>query len=160
ASASLSPSPPMSLAPSIAGSPRWSTPAMRSASSREAIAPGGVRVLRSSGPLPPDPAQRSRGSPSCQRCTRMPDPIPKVQVLGRADSGFDVGPADVVAVTIELEPGSPGAPAHRHPGPVFGWVVRGEVVFELEGEPERVVRTGDAFWEPGGDVIHYQAANN
>src|SRR6185437_13883780 len=31
---------------------------------------------------------------------------------------------------------------------------------ELEGEPERVIRAGEAFWEPGGDVIHYQAANN
>src|SRR5215510_13203263 len=90
----------------------------------------------------------------------MPDPIPSVQSLGRAERGFDVGPADVVAVTIDLEPGSAGAPAHRHPGPVFGWVVRGEVLFELEGEPERVIRTGEAFWEPGGDVIHYQDGNN
>ena len=32
--------------------------------------------------------------------------------------------------------------------------------FELEGEPERVIRAGEAFWEPGGDVIHYQDANN
>jgi hypothetical protein len=34
------------------------------------------------------------------------------------------------------------------------------MIFELEGEPERVIRAGEAFWEPGGDVIHYQAANN
>ena len=34
------------------------------------------------------------------------------------------------------------------------------MVFELEGEPARVVRTGEAFWEPGGDVIHYQNGNN
>ena len=32
--------------------------------------------------------------------------------------------------------------------------------FELEGEPVRVLRTGDTFWEPGGDVIHYQDGNN
>jgi hypothetical protein len=32
--------------------------------------------------------------------------------------------------------------------------------FELEGESERVIRVGEAFWEPGGDVIHYQAANH
>ena len=30
----------------------------------------------------------------------------------------------------------------------------------LEGEPERVIRAGEAFWEPGGDVIHYQDGNN
>ena len=90
----------------------------------------------------------------------MTDPIPSPQMLGHAERGFDVGPADVVALTLELEPGSAGTPPHRHPGPVFGYVIRGEVLFELEGEPERVVRAGEAFWEPGGDVIHYQAANN
>jgi len=39
-------------------------------------------------------------------------------------------------------------------------VLEGEMVFELEGEPARVVRPGQAFWEPGGDVIHYQDGNN
>ncbi len=34
------------------------------------------------------------------------------------------------------------------------------MVFELEGEPARVLRPGEAFWEPGGDVIHYQNGNN
>jgi hypothetical protein len=34
------------------------------------------------------------------------------------------------------------------------------MVFELDGEPPRVVKAGEAFWEPGGDVIHYQDANN
>jgi quercetin dioxygenase-like cupin family protein len=39
-------------------------------------------------------------------------------------------------------------------------VLDGEMVFELEGEPARVIRAGEAFWEPGGDVIHYQDGNN
>jgi quercetin dioxygenase-like cupin family protein len=43
---------------------------------------------------------------------------------------------------------------------VFGYMVEGEMLFELEGEPERVIRAGEAFWEPGGDVIHYQDGNN
>ncbi|WP_373294581.1 hypothetical protein [Streptomyces albiflavescens] len=34
------------------------------------------------------------------------------------------------------------------------------MLFELEGEPERVIKAGEAFWEPGGDVIHYQDGNN
>lgn len=34
------------------------------------------------------------------------------------------------------------------------------MLFELEGEPERVVKAGETFWEPGGDVIHYQDGNN
>ncbi|WP_206681709.1 cupin domain-containing protein [Actinomadura sp. J1-007] len=68
--------------------------------------------------------------------------------------------AEVMTMTVELPPGDAGTPPHRHSGPVFGYLTEGEMVFELEGEPERVIRAGEAFWEPGGDVIHYQAANN
>jgi quercetin dioxygenase-like cupin family protein len=39
-------------------------------------------------------------------------------------------------------------------------MLEGEMLFELEGQPPRVVRAGEAFWEPGGDVIHYSDANN
>ena len=34
------------------------------------------------------------------------------------------------------------------------------MLFELEGEAPRVIKAGEAFWEPGGDVIHYSDANN
>ncbi len=34
------------------------------------------------------------------------------------------------------------------------------MLVELEGEAPRVIKAGEAFNEPGGDVIHYQAANN
>jgi len=68
--------------------------------------------------------------------------------------------AEVMTVLIQFPPGDPGTPPHRHPGPAFGYVVEGEMRFELEGEPERVIRAGEAFWEPGGDVIHYQDGNN
>jgi quercetin dioxygenase-like cupin family protein len=68
--------------------------------------------------------------------------------------------AEAMTVLIELPPGDPGARPHRHSGPVFGYMLEGEMTFELEDEPERVIRAGEAFWEPGGDVIHYQAANN
>ncbi|GII59324.1 hypothetical protein Pth03_77130 [Planotetraspora thailandica] len=69
-------------------------------------------------------------------------------------------PAHAMIALIDLPPGDPGSPPHRHSGPVYGYMLEGEMIFELEGEPERVIRAGEAFWEPGGDVIHYQAANN
>ena len=69
--------------------------------------------------------------------------------------------AEAMTVVIEWPPADPGAPPHRHPGgPSFGYVLEGEMVFELEGEPPRVIKAGEAFWEPGGDVIHYQDGNN
>jgi quercetin dioxygenase-like cupin family protein len=65
-----------------------------------------------------------------------------------------------MTLLVKLPPGSAGNPPHRHTGPAFGYVVQGEMIFELEGEPERVVRAGESFWEPGGDVIHYQDGNH
>jgi len=69
--------------------------------------------------------------------------------------------AHAMTVVIEYPAGNPGAPPHRHPGgPAFGYVIEGEMIFELEGDPERVVHAGETFWEPGGDLIHYQDGNN
>lgn len=69
--------------------------------------------------------------------------------------------AHAMTVVVEYPPGDPGAPPHRHPGgPAFGYVIEGEMLFELEGEPPRVLGAGDAFWEPGGDVIHYSDGNH
>ncbi|MFC8801632.1 cupin domain-containing protein [Promicromonospora sp. NPDC057138] len=67
--------------------------------------------------------------------------------------------ASAMTISVEWEPGDPGSPPHRHPGPAFGYVIEGAVRFELEGEPERVIEAGGTFWEPGGDVIHYQDGN-
>ncbi|MFI7311658.1 cupin domain-containing protein [Streptomyces hygroscopicus] len=68
--------------------------------------------------------------------------------------------AEVMTVLVAFPPGDPGTPPHRHAGPAFGYMLEGEMRFELEGEPERVIRAGETFWEPGGDVIHYQDGNN
>ncbi len=69
--------------------------------------------------------------------------------------------AHVMTVLINHPPGAPGYPPHRLPGgPGFGYMIAGEMLFELEGEAPRVLRAGDAFWGPGGDLIHYQDANN
>jgi quercetin dioxygenase-like cupin family protein len=68
--------------------------------------------------------------------------------------------AEVMTLMVEVPPGGPGVPPHRHAGPVFGYVLEGEIIFELEGQAERVITAGEAFWEPGGDVIHYQDGNN
>ncbi|MET8536965.1 cupin domain-containing protein [Streptomyces sp. NPDC005065] len=68
--------------------------------------------------------------------------------------------AQVMTLLVQYPPGHPGVPPHRHSGPAFGYMIEGEMLFELEGEPERVIRAGETFWEPGGDVIHYQDGNN
>ncbi|MER7079559.1 Cupin domain-containing protein [Saccharopolyspora kobensis] len=81
-------------------------------------------------------------------------------VLQEAEPPFIPPGAHVMTVLVEFPPGDPGTPPHRHSGPAFGYVLDGEMVFELEGHPACVVRAGEVFWEPGGDVIHYQDGNN
>lgn len=84
-----------------------------------------------------------------------------VTELQRVTPTFMPADAEVMTIIAEWPPGATGLPPHRHPGgPCFGYVLEGEMVFELAGEPPRVVKAGEAFWEPGGDVIHYQDANN
>ncbi|SDY85684.1 Cupin domain protein [Saccharopolyspora shandongensis] len=82
-------------------------------------------------------------------------------VLQNVTPSFRPADGEVMTLVIEWPPGDPGIPPHRHPGgPCFGYVLEGEMVFELEGEPPRLIKAGEAFWEPGGDVIHFQDANN
>lgn len=67
--------------------------------------------------------------------------------------------ASAMTTLVEWPPGHPGMPPHRHSGPAFGYVLEGAIRFELEGEPEHVIKAGETLWEPGGDKIHYQNGN-
>jgi quercetin dioxygenase-like cupin family protein len=53
---------------------------------------------------------------------------------------------------IRIIPGN-AAGLHVHNGPVFGSIVAGSAVFQVEGEPETVLRPGDVFFEPEGARI-------
>jgi quercetin dioxygenase-like cupin family protein len=83
-----------------------------------------------------------------------------ITVVQEVEPPFIPAGAHEMTIVVEYPPGDPGIPPHRHSGPAFGYVMEGEMLFEIEGEPPRVVRAGEAFWEPGGDVIHYQDGNN
>lgn len=53
----------------------------------------------------------------------------------------DVAPGShAMTVAVEFPPGDPGTPPYRHSGPAFGYVLEGEMLFELEGEAPRVVK--------------------
>ncbi len=67
--------------------------------------------------------------------------------------------AHAMTQLIELPPADEGLAPHRHSGPVFGYVLDGKILFELEGDEPRQIVAGESFWEPGGDVVHYQVAN-
>jgi quercetin dioxygenase-like cupin family protein len=72
---------------------------------------------------------------------------------------FIVPGSSAMVRLLELPPGDPGLAPHRHSGPVFGYMLEGRILFELEGEAPYPIKAGEAFWEPGGEVIHYTIAN-
>src|SRR4051812_5129987 len=59
--------------------------------------------------------------------------------------------AKATAVEVTLEPGQASA-AHRHPGPVFGYVIEGEYEWAIDDQPAKVLKAGETFYEPTGCV--------
>lgn len=80
-----------------------------------------------------------------------PPPAGRAQLLDeRLPSEAQIVAVRSVAVTFS--PDQAGG-RHRHPVPVFGYVVRGTILFQLEGEPTRTLTEGQAFYEPAGTVV-------
>jgi len=68
----------------------------------------------------------------------------------------DISPAtSVTSAKIQQITMAPGvsAPRHLHPCPTMGVVVEGEITFQIEGEKEKVLKAGDAFYEPANVKI-------
>jgi len=60
---------------------------------------------------------------------------------------------------VQVEAGdfhfTPGqvAPIHTHSAPAVGYIVKGEIIFQVEGHKQVILREGDAFYEPAGPRI-------
>ena len=63
----------------------------------------------------------------------------------------------VTAVEVTIPPGE-GSQHHRHPSFVLGYVLEGEMRFQVAGGPETVIPAGQMFYEAPGDV-HTVAAS-
>jgi quercetin dioxygenase-like cupin family protein len=64
-------------------------------------------------------------------------------------------------VRISLLDREPGASSgrHRHPGHhTFGYVIEGTYEFAINGEPVRLLKAGDTFYEPPG-AVHSTSRN-
>jgi quercetin dioxygenase-like cupin family protein len=58
---------------------------------------------------------------------------------------------------VNYAPGQVSA-SHQHPGPTFGYVVRGRIKWAIDGQPAKELGPGDSFFEPLGS-IHSTSAN-
>jgi quercetin dioxygenase-like cupin family protein len=65
--------------------------------------------------------------------------------------------AKATTVELTLEPGQAGAP-HRHPGPVFGYVIEGEYEWAIDDQVAKTLKAGDTFYEPTG-CLHRVSKN-
>ena len=53
----------------------------------------------------------------------------------------------LVMAVVSYAPGQSSAP-HRHPGSVMAYVLEGEVISQLEGQPPITYRAGQSWYEP------------
>jgi len=60
----------------------------------------------------------------------------------------DLPGREVRITLLDRAPGSSGPP-HRHPGHhTFGYVVEGTYEFAIDGQPGRILKAGETFYEP------------
>ena len=64
--------------------------------------------------------------------------------------GKPVERVEIQQVTMDV---GAEAPLHLHPCPTVGIVVEGQIVFEIEGEQPRMLKVGDAFYEPADVMV-------
>src|SRR5689334_2031188 len=65
--------------------------------------------------------------------------------------------AKATTVEVTLEPGQASAP-HRHPGPVFGYIIEGEYDWAIDDKPAKTLKAGETFYEPTG-CLHRVSKN-
>jgi quercetin dioxygenase-like cupin family protein len=65
--------------------------------------------------------------------------------------------AKATTVELTLDPGQASAP-HRHPGPVFGYVLEGEYEWAIDDQHAKTLKAGDTFYEPTG-CLHRVSKN-
>ena len=80
-------------------------------------------------------------------------PRPPVAELARHALTGPLEGFEAVLVELNVPPGQRSSgPGHRHPGPVLGYIVEGQMRFAINNEPEQIVPVGSTFFEPSGAV--------
>src|SRR4051794_2919 len=78
------------------------------------------------------------------------DHVPSdMKVFSAVDIAEKLDGKDARATTYEvtIQPGK-GSMPHRHPGPVFAYILEGEYEWAIKDRPVKKLRAGDTFYEP------------
>ena len=75
----------------------------------------------------------------------------QVKLLSQKDiiEKLDGKKAKATMVEVTLAPGEV-EPAHRHPGPAFGYVLEGEYEWAIDNNAPKIFKAGETFYEPTG----------
>jgi len=77
--------------------------------------------------------------------------------IAQALPRLDGSRLEATIVEVSYEPGGANT-AHRHPCPVIGYMLEGSMRMQVKGQPERIYKPGDTFFESPTDV-HAVSAN-
>ena len=77
--------------------------------------------------------------------------------LTGALEGFEVVLVELNSPAAVASQAAPN-PGHRHPGPVLGYILEGQMRFGINHEPEKVLPVGATFFEPTG-ALHTGAGS-
>ena len=88
-------------------------------------------------------------------CAQQPrteqPPVSRAQLFaGPLDNGFNV--EKIISQRIEMAPQVSGQ-KHYHPVPVVGYIVSGEIAFQIEGQKTQILQAGDVFFEPADAIV-------
>ena len=91
---------------------------------------------------------------SLQETTRAQQPAPAAQTIKRTPlQKFEV-PGTNYETVIGLAEIVPNVSIgrHTHPGPESGYMLEGEMVLMVQGQPDKVVKAGESYQVPPGAV--------
>jgi quercetin dioxygenase-like cupin family protein len=83
-------------------------------------------------------------------------PAPAVQTLMQRDLA-DLPGKEALMLTVEYPPAGASLP-HRHNADVMVYVLEGQVIMQVAGQPVRTIGPGGTFYEGPADV-HVRSAN-
>jgi quercetin dioxygenase-like cupin family protein len=75
---------------------------------------------------------------------------PVRSILDRHDQSGVPG-KEIVIGTATLPPGS-GIGFHTHPGDESAYILKGNLILKIKGQPDRALKAGDTFFIPRGTV--------
>jgi quercetin dioxygenase-like cupin family protein len=90
----------------------------------------------------PSSAQPAKPAPAAAGAPAAPAGFKRVE-LQKHD--LSVGGREAITARGEFQPGA-AVPRHTHPGEEIGYVVEGELTIEIDGQPAKTVKAGEAFF--------------